>query len=74
MGKKNFAEYQLQNTMAKTPEAVTEFLENLRNAYTEPMKAELKEIQDFARQKEGSDFELTAWDYSYWSDKLKNER
>lgn len=74
MGKNNFAEYKLQNTMAKTPEAVMEFLENLREAYTEPMKRELKEIQDYARQTEGPDFNLSAWDYAYWSDKLKNDR
>lgn len=74
MGKKNFAEYNLQNTMAKTPEAVMEFLENLRAAYTEPMKAELKEIEDYAKATEGNDFKLEAWDYSFWSDKLKNDR
>lgn len=74
MGKKNFAEYQLQNTMAKTPEAVMEFEENLRKAYTEPMRKELKEIEEFARETEGKDFNLSAWDYSYWSDKLKNNR
>ena len=74
MGKKNFAEYQLQNTMAKTPETVMEFLENLRVNYTEPMKAELKEIEDYAKVTEGNDFKLQAWDYSFWSDKLKNDR
>lgn len=74
LGKKNFAEYRLEDTMAKTPEAVMEFLENLRKNYTGPMKAELKEIEDFARQTEGSDFVLAPWDYSYWSDKLKSER
>lgn len=74
MGKKNFAEYQLQNTMAKTPEAVMDFLENLRTSYTEPMKNELKEIEEFARVSQGKDFSLKAWDYAYWSDKLKNER
>lgn len=74
MGKKNFAEYQLQNTMAKTPETVMEFLENLRVNYTEPMKAELKEIEDYAKATEGNDFKLQAWDYSFWSDKLKNDR
>ncbi len=74
MGKKNFAEYQLQNTMAKTPEAVMEFLGNLRQAYTEPMKAEKKEIEDYAKATEGSDFKLMPWDYSFWSDKLKNDR
>lgn len=74
LGKRNFAEYRLEDTMAKTPEAVMEFLENLRKNYTGPMKAELKEIEDFARQTEGSDFVLAPWDYSYWSDKLKSER
>ncbi len=74
MGKKNYAEYSLQNTMAKTPEAVMEFLENLRQNYTAPMQAELKEIEDFARATEGDDFKLEAWDYSYWSDKLKNDK
>ena len=72
MGKKNFAEYQLQNTMAKTPEAVMAFLENLRESYTEPMKAEIAEIQQFARKSEGEGFILQPWDYTFWSDKLKN--
>lgn len=72
MGKKNFAEYQLQNTMAKTPAAVMAFLENLRESYTEPMKAEIAEIQRFARKSEGEDFILQPWDYTFWSDKLKN--
>lgn len=74
MGKKNYAEYALQNTMAKTPKAVMDFLENLRANYTAPMKRELAEIEDFARQTEGADFTLMPWDYSYWSDKLKNAR
>lgn len=74
MGKKNFAEYNLQNTMAKTPENVMEFLGNLQAAYKEPMKSELKEIEDYAKASQGDDFKLEAWDYSYWSDKLKNDR
>lgn len=74
MGKKNFAEYALELTMAKTPENVMSFLEDLRKAYTEPLRKELNEIQDFARQTEGADFKLEPWDYSYWSDKLKNAR
>lgn len=71
MGKENFAQYQLQNTMAATPENVYAMLNELREAYTEPMKAELEEIQNFARQTEGPDFVLMPWDYSYWSDRLK---
>lgn len=74
MGKNNYAEYSLQDTMAKTPEAVMSFLADLNANYTEPMKAEINEIQDYARKTEGADFTLQPWDYSFWSDKLKNDR
>ncbi len=74
MGAKNFAEYQLGNTMAKTPKAVMDFLADLNANYTDPMKAEIKELQDYARQTEGADFTLMPWDYSYWFDQLKNAR
>lgn len=74
MGRKNFAEYRLETTMAKTPATVMEFLGSLRDAYKAPMQQELKEIEDFARQSEGADFKLQAWDHSYWSERLKNER
>ena len=73
MGKKNYAEYVLQNNMAKTPEVVMDFLGNLKDSYREPMKAELAAIENYARKSEGPDFNLEAWDYSYWSEKLKNE-
>lgn len=74
MGKETFAEYQLQGTMAANPKTVADFLEQLRVNYTEPMKMEVKEIEEFARKSEGDAFKLMPWDYSYWSDKLKNER
>ncbi len=74
LGHKNFAEYKLGHTMAATPENVMEFLGNLKDSYTEPMRKEIAEIQDFARQKEGADFVLMPWDYAYWFDKLKNEK
>ena len=74
MGKDTFADYQLQHTMAKTPANVYAMLKELNDAYTPAMQAEIEEIQNFARQTEGDDFVLSAWDYSYWSDKLKNAR
>lgn len=74
MGNKNYAEYKLQNTMAKTPEAVMEFLEDLNRNYTEPLRKEITELQDYARKSEGSDFILQPWDYSFWYNKLKNDR
>lgn len=72
MGRKNYAEYALELTMAQTPDNVMAFLEDLRGAYTEPVRKELEEIQNLARKTEGNDFVLQPWDYSYWSDKLKN--
>lgn len=74
MGKKNYAEYALEETMAGTSETVMSFLEDLRAAYTEPMRKEIQEIEEYARAQEGPDFTIQPWDYSYWSDKLKNER
>lgn len=74
MGKENFAEYQLQGTMAGEPANVMNLLGELKDNYSEAMKAELKEIEDFAKQTEGADFKLMPWDYSYWSNKLKNAR
>lgn len=74
MGKKNYAEYALEMTMAATPENVENFLSDLNKAYTEPMKKEIKEIEDYAKKTQGEDFKLMPWDYSYWSDQLKNAR
>lgn len=74
LGYDNFAQYNLKRTMAATPEAVMEFLGKLNAAYTPAMKAEVKEIEDFARKSEGTDFVLMPWDYSFWADKLKNDQ
>ncbi|MCM1290616.1 MAG: M3 family metallopeptidase [Prevotella sp.] len=74
-GKKNYAEFALQGTMAGTPENVYEMLNNLNTSYTSAMRRELKEVEDYARQQlNDSTFNLEAWDYTFWSDKLKNDR
>ncbi len=36
------------------------------------MKAEIAEIEQFARKARVKGFMLKPWDYSYWADKLKN--
>lgn len=74
LGNKNFAEHQLKRTMAANPEGVMNMLEELRNAYMEPMRAELAEIEAYAKEQSGEDITIQPWDYSYWSDKLKNAR
>ncbi len=74
LGNKSHAESTLKHTMAGTPEAVYDLLNQLKDAYTEPMRKEVAEIEAFARETEGPDFNLMPWDYSYWSDKLKQAR
>ncbi|MDE6532359.1 MAG: M3 family metallopeptidase [Muribaculaceae bacterium] len=74
MGKSNFAEYHLSGTMAANVEGVMRLLENLRENYSSPMKKELCEVEDYAKKTEGDGFVLMPWDYSYWSEKLRNEK
>lgn len=74
MGKENYAEFSLQNTMAGNPQNVMKLLNDLMENYSAAAKKEMEEIENFARTTEGPDFKLMPWDYSYWSDKLKNER
>lgn len=73
-GYKSYADYALNRRMAKNAANVDKLLGDLQNAYMEPMKGELAEITEFARKTEGPDFNLEAWDYSYWNDKLKNAK
>ena len=73
MGYPNYAAYSLENTMAKTPENVRDFLMNLIKAYGPKADAETKAIEDFARKTEGAEFQLQAYDYFYYSAKMKKE-
>lgn len=73
MGKKNFAEYQLQNTMAQNPENVYKMLNELRENYVPAMQKELAELTEYVRKETGdASYEIQPWDYSYWADKLNN--
>jgi peptidyl-dipeptidase Dcp len=74
LGYKTYAEYALSQKMAKDPATVNNFLKQLADAYKPAMQKELKEIEEFAQQTEGADFKLQAWDYAYWSEKLRNSK
>jgi len=71
MGYPNYTAYSLENTMAKTPEHVYDFLKNLIKAYAPKADAETKAIEDFARKSEGADFQLQPYDRFYYSAKMK---
>lgn len=75
LGYKSYADYSLEQVMAKTPDNVYALLNQLKDAYYPALDKEIAEITDYARKQSGDDsLNIEAWDYSYWSDKLKNDR
>lgn len=74
LGSKNYAEQSLKRTMAKSPENVYKLLDQLRDAYKPALKKEMQELTDYASQIEGKPMTINPWDYSYYSNKLKNAR
>lgn len=73
IGYQNHAEYVLERRMAESADTVMAFLEKLKNAYKPGAEKELKELQDFAKEKDGLD-DLKPWDVGYYAEKLKQER
>jgi len=73
MGYDTYAAYSLEKTMAKTPENVYAFLNQLIAAYTPKADAETKAIEAYARLSQGSDFTLEPYDRFYYSAKMKKD-
>lgn len=74
LGSKTYAEHSLKRTMARTPGNVYKLLDQLRDAYRPALDKEMAELTAFASKTEGKPVEINAWDYSYYANKLKNER
>jgi len=74
MGNQTFADYNLQHTMAKSPEAVYNLLNQLLDAYRPVAVNEYNAVQGFAIGKEQEDITVMPWDWNYYSEKLKDIR
>ncbi len=74
LGYDTYAAYSLQQSMAQTPEKVYELLHSLRDAYRPAQQAEFAELTEFASKLEGKPMEIKPWDYSYYSNKLRNAK
>lgn len=73
LGYAHYAEYSLVKKMANSSQHVIDFLDDLVK-YAKPVaKNELRELQTFAN-KSGVKGELNAWDISYYSEKLREQR
>ena len=74
LGYGNYAGYALKNRMAKNEEGVYNLLDQLTRAYSETARQEVKDVEAFAARMEGKPIEIQPWDWSYYSDKLKDDR
>ncbi|MGQ9799742.1 MAG: M3 family metallopeptidase, partial [Ignavibacterium sp.] len=73
LGYKTYADFKLEKNMAKTPESVMKFLNELWLPSINQAKAEAAEMQKII-DAEGGNFKLAAWDWWYYSEKVKKAK
>lgn len=73
LGYKSFAEYELIDRMAENKMKVYDLLDKLLTAYKSTAEKEYVEVQDYA-DKNGAYFKVQPWDWSYYSEKLKDKK
>tara|TARA_B100000767_G_scaffold269831_2_gene292348 strand:- start:16690 stop:18720 length:2031 start_codon:yes stop_codon:yes gene_type:complete len=73
LGYLTHAHFVLEERMAKTPETVGDFLEDLLEKAQPAAKKEFEELESFAKELDGID-RLEKWDSAYYSEKLKQKR
>lgn len=73
LGYDNYAEWRLQNRMAKTPERAFELMEAVWPAALARVEEEVAEMQAIVDE-EGGDFEIAPWDYRYYMEKVRQAK
>jgi peptidyl-dipeptidase Dcp len=69
----NFASWNLQNQMAKTPQRVQQFLDTLIPASIARAKAEVADIQALI-DRQGGGFKLQPWDWDFYAEQVRKAR
>lgn len=70
MGKRSFAEWRLQDQMAKTPTAAMDLLRQLAKPAVDKAAKEAKEIQAIIDQQKGG-FTLKPWDWNFYAEQVR---
>ena len=73
LGFKNYAAWNLQDQMAKTPEAVQSFLQKLIPAATAKARKEAADLQAVITKENGG-FQLEPWDWDHYAEKVRKAR
>ncbi|MFC6631974.1 M3 family metallopeptidase [Microbulbifer taiwanensis] len=73
LGFDNYAEWRLQDRMAKTPENATALMEAVWPAAIARVKEEVADMQAVA-DAEGADITIEPWDYRYYAEKVRKAK
>jgi len=73
LGFKSYAAWKLMDQMAKTPEAVNQFLAKLVPAATAKARAEAADIQAVIDQQKGG-FKLQPWDWNFYAEQVRKAK
>lgn len=74
LGYTDYATYTLRNKMAKDKEHVYGLLDDLFSAYAQAAREDVKMVEGFAVGMEGKAIDLQPWDWSFYSEKLKDAK
>ena len=73
LGYDNYAEWRLQDRMAKNPENAMNLLMAVWPSAIARVEEEVKDMQTIA-DREDEDIEIEAWDYRYYAEKVRQEK
>ncbi|HEY6443384.1 MAG TPA: M3 family metallopeptidase [Candidatus Acidoferrales bacterium] len=73
LGFPNFAAWQLEDQMAKTPEAVLKFLDALVPGSTANAVSQAKDLQALIDKQKGG-FQLQPWDWSFYAEQIRKQK
>lgn len=71
LGYETYAEYALEERMAKTPETVDSFIERLLVPSLPFARKDVADVYEYAKDNGFEDSVLQPWDFSYWSERYK---
>ncbi len=73
LGKKSFAEWKLQDQMAKNPEAAVKLMNQIATPAVETAGREAKDIQDLIDQQKGG-FKVEPWDWNFYAEQVRKAK
>lgn len=73
LGFDDFASYQLDKVMAKTPQNAIDLLMKIWKPIVNKVKEEVQEMQSIV-DKENNEFKIEPWDYYYYSEKVRLQK